>query len=173
MHRHRISLLPSTRTPIRSPNGILRGRRRIIRQECGKPLRPASTERPGEQKPPPEGSKGLPPREQRSPRWEQRSPYRGAKVSPMGFKVCSRAAKVSPEGSKGLPLKEAKFSTSLAKVSPKGIEDLPQGVGGGAMRSSKYLEWTPPLKYSYKHSCFLIEKIAGTRARHHFAGLSL
>ena len=121
MHRHRISLLSSTRTPIRSPNGILRGRRQLIRQEWGKPLRPASTERPGEQKPPPEGSKGLPPREQRSPRWEQRSPYRGAKVSPMGFKVCSRAAKVSPEGSKGLPLKEAKFSTSLAKVSPKGI----------------------------------------------------
>ena len=53
----------------------------------------------------------------------------------MGFKVCSRAVKVSPEGSKGLPLKEAKFSTSLAKVSPKGIEDLPQGVGGEAMRS--------------------------------------
>ena len=161
MHRHRISLLPSTRTPIRSPNGILRGRRRIIRQEWGKPLRPASTERPGEQKPPPEGSKGLPPREQRSPRWEQRSPYRGAKVSPMGFKVCSRAVKVSPEGSKGLPLKEAKFSTSLAKVSPKGIEDLPQGVGREAMRSSKYLEWTPPLKYSYKHSCASVSASVG------------
>ena len=53
----------------------------------------------------------------------------------MGFKVCSRAAKVAPEGSKGLPLKEAKFPTSLAKVSPKRIEDLPQGVGGEAMRS--------------------------------------
>ena len=54
----------------------------------------------------------------------------------MGFKVCSRAAKVSPEESKGLPLKEAKFSTSLAKVSPKPSEDLLQGGGGAAMRSS-------------------------------------
>ena len=49
----------------------------------------------------------------------------------MGFKVCSRAAKVSPEGSKGLPLKEAKFSTSLAKVFPKGSEDLPPRGGRG------------------------------------------
>ena len=60
-----------------------RARSRITRQEWGKETIPASTEQLGEHKPPPEGSKGLPRREQMSPQGEQSSPPRGARVSLM------------------------------------------------------------------------------------------
>ena len=137
MHRHRISPLPSSPTPIRAPYHTLGGSEAGSHGRSGlrRPYQPQQNSSGSTSLPPkgakvfPEGSKGLPGR-------EQRSPPTGAKVSLMGFKVFSRAAMVSPEGSKGLlpkgerrsppewseglPPKRAKISPRVAKLSPQG-----------------------------------------------------